>query len=150
MSFLTSRIALASRVSTRSALSVPARNFATSIRLRGEAPPILQGTGPKRGEIGSDEQQSTGLERFELMGKLHGVDVFDFGPLEADRIGTLEKPIVVPSMYPEQIIGCTGFPAESHETLWFTLKKDKKFTRCSRCGSVYTMDFRGVEGQDEH
>lgn len=41
------------------------------------------------------KEQATGIERFELMGKVEGVDVFDMQPLEADRLGTLEQPIEV-------------------------------------------------------
>jgi len=48
--------------------------------------------------MGTDESQSTGLERFELMGRLQGVDVFDMSPLDASRPGTMKNPIKVQSM----------------------------------------------------
>lgn len=41
------------------------------------------------------EQQATGIERFELLGDLHGVDVFDMAPLEMTRMGTLDDPISI-------------------------------------------------------
>ena len=31
--------------------------------------------------------QSTGLERFEILGKMQGIDVFDMKPLDASRKG---------------------------------------------------------------
>lgn len=34
----------------------------------------------------------------------------------------------------ERIIGCTGSPADSHDVLWFDVKKDKQ-SRCTECGS---------------
>lgn len=40
-------------------------------------------------------QQATGIERFELIGKAEGVDVFDMAPLDASRTGTLDNPIEV-------------------------------------------------------
>jgi hypothetical protein len=46
----------------------------------------------------NSEQQATGLERFELLGKLEGVDVFDMKPLEMDRIGTPQDPIPIYSL----------------------------------------------------
>lgn len=81
------------------------------------------------------EQQATGIERFELMGKVQGIDVFDMKPLEADRIGTLADPIEVFSYYPVRQVGCTGFPADSHDTLWIDVTAEKKHARCSECGS---------------
>lgn len=81
------------------------------------------------------EQQATGIERFELMGKVQGVDVFDMKPLEADRIGTLADPIEVLSYYPVRQVGCTGFPADSHDTLWIDVTAEKKHARCTECGS---------------
>lgn len=44
------------------------------------------------------EQQATGLERFELLGKLEGVDVFDMKPMEMTRIGTVQDPIPIYSL----------------------------------------------------
>lgn len=32
------------------------------------------------------------------------------------------------------MVGCTGHPADSHDVLWFMLKKDKQ-GRCMECGS---------------
>lgn len=44
------------------------------------------------------EDQATGLERFELLGKLEGVDVFDMNPVEMTRMGTVDEPIAIYSL----------------------------------------------------
>jgi hypothetical protein len=36
----------------------------------------------------TDLEQSTGLERLEILGKMQGVDIFDLSPLDASRKGT--------------------------------------------------------------
>jgi cytochrome c oxidase subunit 5b len=121
----------------------------TTPRFSGPAPPSLFGEGAKPGEIPSDEQQATGLERFQLLGEMQGVDAFDLEPLDSSRVGTLEDPIKVFSLDTSRIVGCTGSPAESHELHWFTVKKEKN-RRCPECGSVYALDFQGVEHHDAH
>lgn len=170
-------------------------SFSTSLARRSEGgPPVLQGEGAPPGTVPTDENQSTGLERYELLGKLQGVDVFDMKPLQADRLGTKKDPIVVQSLvsarcgggrwakecpssrqergagahahgvlengaicspcpvpplhepidslpclafpqFPARLIGCTGSPAGSHDTLWIHLKEDDEFGRCGECGS---------------
>lgn len=47
----------------------------------------LLGPGAKPGDIPTDLEQSTGLERLEILGKMEGVDVFDMRPLDASRKG---------------------------------------------------------------
>lgn len=39
------------------------------------------------GTIPTDLDQATGLERFEILGKMQGIDVFDMKPLDASRKG---------------------------------------------------------------
>ncbi len=36
--------------------------------------------------------------------------------------GTLEDPIIVKSAGDEQYAGCTGYPADSHVTIWLTVR----------------------------
>ncbi|KAG5352889.1 hypothetical protein E4T56_gene3753 [Termitomyces sp. T112] len=118
------------------------RAFHNSIRVsesHGPAPPQLYGPGGKAGEVPSDIEQATGLERLQLLGELEGVKVFDDAPLDASRIGTKADPILVPSYDIERIIGCTGSPADSHEVLWFNLTAERQ-GRCTECGSVYALD----------
>lgn len=43
--------------------------------------------GAEPGEVPTDVEQATGLERLELLGKMQGVDVFDMRPLDASRKG---------------------------------------------------------------
>ncbi len=43
--------------------------------------------GAEPGTVPTDLDQSTGLERFEIMGKMQGIDVFDMKPLDASRKG---------------------------------------------------------------
>ncbi|KAG8897844.1 Vacuolar morphogenesis protein 6 [Tulasnella sp. 403] len=61
------------------------------------APVINVGPGAKPGEVATDENQSTGLERFQIEGQLRGVDVFDMQGILMTRQGTLKDPIIVPS-----------------------------------------------------
>lgn len=148
MSFLRSTLTQSLRAPMRLAVAQRSavRAIATSpLRFAEHHQPLIQGEGAKDGTVASDEDQSTGIERFELMGRLQGVDVFDMTPLPADRLGTIEDPIVVPSMAAEQVIGCTGHPAESHVTMWMKLTKDIKHHRCPHCGSVYQLEHLGMD-----
>jgi len=74
-----------------------ARSIASSSRVHSEAPPTLYGEGAKAGQVPSDLQQATGLERLQLLGHLEGVDVFHGGALVMSKAGTLEDPTIVPS-----------------------------------------------------
>ncbi|PWO00855.1 putative COX4-cytochrome-c oxidase chain IV [Tilletiopsis washingtonensis] len=122
----------------------------TSAALRASGPPIIQGKGAATGSVPTDEEQATGLERFELEHKLAGQDAFDMTPLQADRMGTTKEPIKVLSYFPTRIIGCSGSPAGSHDTVWLHLNRDLQHHRCSECGSVYEMDFQGDEHAEHH
>jgi len=57
--------------------------------------PSIYGVGAKPGETPTDETQSTGLDRVQVLGLLEGVDVFDLEPLDSSRIGTLTNPVKV-------------------------------------------------------
>ncbi len=43
--------------------------------------------GAEPGTVPTDLEQSTGLERLEILGKMQGIDVFDMKPLDASRRG---------------------------------------------------------------
>ncbi|KAI9786009.1 MAG: Cytochrome c oxidase subunit 4 [Peltula sp. TS41687] len=107
--------------------------------------------GAKPGTVPTDLEQATGLERLEILGKMEGIDIFDMKPLDASRMGTLDNPIVVKSFGDEQYAGCTGYPADSHNTLWLVLSRDRPIGRCTECGNVLKMEYVGpaVE-QDPH
>lgn len=57
---------------------------------------------------------------------MEGVDVFDMTPLDASRLGTLQDPITVRSAGEEQFAGCTGFPVDSHTTLWLRVSTSSR------------------------
>jgi len=97
------------------------------------------------GTMPTDLNQSTGLERLELLGKMQGVDVFDMRPLDASRKGTMEDPIVVNSVGEEHYVGCTGYPVDSHVTNWMTISRDRPIERCDECGNVIKMNYVGPE-----
>ncbi|KAF9533819.1 cytochrome c oxidase subunit VB-domain-containing protein [Crepidotus variabilis] len=143
-------IAFAARTSSKPSTSA-ARAFSTSVRVLsgGPPPPQLFGEGAKAGTVPTDLEQATGLERLQLMGEMEGFAVFDDSPLEASHLGTKANPVLVPSYDIERIVGCTGVPADSHDVLWFNLKKDHP-TRCTECGSMYAIDFQGEEHHDAH
>ncbi|KDQ15840.1 hypothetical protein BOTBODRAFT_623873 [Botryobasidium botryosum FD-172 SS1] len=125
------------RCQPRPAAAIAARPFSSTLRARSDhhaAPPQLLGDGASAGTVPTDENQATGLERLQILGNLEGIDVFDMKPLEMTRLGTVDEPIKIHSWFPERVIGCTGFPADSHDTLWLNLTS-KRNARCPECGS---------------
>lgn len=66
------------------------------------------GPGAAPGEVPTDLQQATGLERQELLAKLKGKELFDMEPLNMTHLGTKENPIVVKSYDNIRFVGCTG------------------------------------------
>ncbi|OCK83395.1 cytochrome c oxidase polypeptide IV mitochondrial precursor [Lepidopterella palustris CBS 459.81] len=113
--------------------------------------------GAARGTVPTDLEQSTGLERLEILGKMQGIDIFDMKPLDSSRKGTLDHPIVVKSFGDEQYAGCTGYPADSHVVHWLTMSRDRPVERCPECGNVLKMEYVGPQddghghhGHDEH
>ena len=75
------------------------RAFSVSTaRKSGHASPQLLGEGGKAGEVPTDINQSTGLERLQTLGFLEGIEVFDNQPLDSSRIGTLDNPVLVYSL----------------------------------------------------
>ncbi|KAK5655281.1 hypothetical protein OQA88_5848 [Cercophora sp. LCS_1] len=108
----------------------------------------LLGPGAAPSTVPTDVEQATGLERLEILGKMEGVDIFDMRPLDASRKGTLENPILVRSAGDEQMAGCTGYPADSHNVIWLGMSRERPVERCPECGSVYKMNYVGAE--DDH
>ncbi|MCJ1313708.1 Cytochrome c oxidase subunit 4 [Agyrium rufum] len=106
--------------------------------------------GAERGTIPTDLEQATGLERLEILGKMQGVDIFDMKPLDASRRGTLDDPIMVRSFGDEQYLGCTGYPADSHDVKWLTISRLRPVERCIECGGVYKMEYVGPPDDDSH
>ncbi|RYO81255.1 hypothetical protein DL766_000271 [Monosporascus sp. MC13-8B] len=108
----------------------------------------LIGPGAAPGTVPTDLEQSTGLERLEILGKMEGVDIFDMRPLDSSRKGTVDNPIMVKSAGEEQYVGCTGSPADSHVVIWLGMSRERPMERCPECGSVYKMEYVGP--QDDH
>lgn len=76
-----------------------ARTLSSSVARRSDhQEPLLQGPGGKTGEVPTDLEQATGLERFELLMKLKGEEAFSMEPLEVTRLGTPTDPIEVFSL----------------------------------------------------
>lgn len=94
------------RALPRTSLRAPvaARAFSTTLRARsddhhGPPAPQLYGPGAKsEDKIPTDEEQATGLERYQLLGKMEGIDVFGLDALESGRLGTMKDPIKVPTI----------------------------------------------------
>ncbi|KAH8700352.1 putative cytochrome c subunit VB [Talaromyces proteolyticus] len=105
--------------------------------------------GTKPGQVPTDIEQATGLERLELIGKMQGIDLFDMKPLDASRKGTLENPIIVNGAGDEQYAGCTGYPADSHIVNWLTVSRERPIERCNECGNVVKLNYVGPES-DPH
>ena len=147
----------AARAAFKPARLAAVRAISSTAARRSDHPtPEIYGEGAKAGEIPTDVNQSTGLERLQILGALEGVEIFDLKPLDSSRLGTVADPVKVFSAVsiwhippgatasqvasssrmqePERVIGCTGVPAESHELLWMTLT-NKKNRRCPECGS---------------
>ena len=82
--------------SIRPASSNVARALSTTTARRSGAPaPQIFGEGAKPGEVPTDLNQSTGLERLQLLGEVEGVEVFDYKALDSSRIGTKADPVKV-------------------------------------------------------
>ena len=87
---------LAARAALRPTRTAAVRAISSTAARRSDAPtPQIYGQGAKAGEIPTDENQSTGLERLQVLGAIEGVEVFDSKPLDSSRIGTLADPIKV-------------------------------------------------------
>jgi cytochrome c oxidase subunit 5b len=70
-------------------MASPTRSIADEImstEIKTEEDLIPPGAQP--GTVPTDAEQSTGLERLEILGKMQGIDVFDMRPLDASRLGT--------------------------------------------------------------
>ncbi|KAI9021937.1 subunit IV of cytochrome c oxidase [Hyaloraphidium curvatum] len=93
------------------------------------------------GKIPTNYEIAVGMERFEMLQKLDGKVTFDhLVPIVAERKPTRKDPLVVRGVDHEAYIGCSGFPAESHEPVWLTLKDNGYVYRCPACGSAYKYE----------
>ena len=100
------------------------------------------------GRIASDLEQSTGLEREEYLLRREGKPAF-FMEVEHDFYGTRQKPAYIPSAYDTRIVGCSGFPIESHDYVFFELKKEEP-RRCPECGQYFVLQLQEGASQAHH
>ncbi|CAG8485686.1 2020_t:CDS:2 [Paraglomus brasilianum] len=126
------------------------RSFSVFGARRGDVSPSLIGPGAKPNSIPTDLEQATGLERAEILAKIEGQEFFDMKPLLLTHLGTKSNPILVKSVDPERYVGCTGYPADTHEMIWLKLEKEHEFDRCPECGGVYKLVFVGSDGDGGH
>lgn len=109
----------------------------------------LIGPGAQPGTIPSDMDQATGLERFELLGKMEGVDVFDMENPVFEGKGTMADPYVVPTYIGYRYVGCRGKDDQDHKPYWMKVEEDKP-GRCWRCGLVFAAKYVGEPGHHHH
>ena len=126
--------------------------FSTSTGGNGNKETIIQGPGAKTGTIGSDYDQSVGVERLELLSKLAGRSVFSSKELlchpRGEGIkGTVADPVLVETLassgdaveVKERIVGCSGVPKGSHEIGFFWVRSESEPARCPECGQAFKL-----------
>ncbi|KAM9907349.1 hypothetical protein OXX69_006467 [Metschnikowia pulcherrima] len=109
----------------------------------------LIGPGAKPGTIPTDVDQATGLERFELLGKMEGVDVFDMENPIFEGKGTMKDPFMVPTYIGYRYVGCRGHGSQEHKPYWMKVEEGNP-GRCWQCGSVFAAKYVGEPGHNHH
>lgn len=109
----------------------------------------LIGPGAKAGTIPTDMDQATGLERFEILGKREGVDVWDIENPITEGKGTMKDPYLVPTYMGYRFVGCKGKEGEDHKPYWMRVEEGKP-GRCWQCGNVFAAKFLGEPGHNHH
>ena len=98
-------------------------------------------------------EHATGLEKAELLSLLKGEKLFG-EPILTGAFGTLEKPVLVPSIFSSRLVGCVGGEGEhEHALLWHEVKEGKPLI-CAECGQVFKLVKQklpdGAEASDHH
>ncbi|KAJ1987921.1 Cytochrome c oxidase subunit 4 [Dimargaris cristalligena] len=106
-------------------------------------PVVIQGPGAKPGSVPTDLDQSAGLERAERLAQLEGREFFQMKPIPMTHMGTRKNPIIIDSVDENRIVGCSGYPAESHDMLWINVERSHEVDRCNKCGCVFKMNYLG-------
>ncbi|OBA23144.1 COX5B-domain-containing protein [Metschnikowia bicuspidata var. bicuspidata NRRL YB-4993] len=109
----------------------------------------LIGAGATPGTIPTDIDQATGLERFEILGKMEGVDVFDMENPIFEGKGTMKDPYMVPTYIGYRYVGCRGHDTQDHKPYWMKVEEGNP-GRCWQCGSVYAAKYVGEPGHHHH
>lgn len=103
----------------------------------------LIGKGAQPGTIPTDLDQATGLQRFEELGKMEGVDVFDIENPITEGTGSMKDPFVVPTYIGYRYVGCKGKKGEEeHKPYWMKVEVDHP-GRCWQCGNVFAAKYLG-------
>ncbi|XP_054145184.1 cytochrome c oxidase subunit 5B, mitochondrial [Melozone crissalis] len=88
------------------------------------------------GNLASDEEQATGLERKVMEATNKGLDPYSmFRPKR--YTGTKQDPNLVPSVSSKRIVGCVCEEDNSY-VVWFWLHKGEP-QRCPSCGAHYKL-----------
>jgi len=103
----------------------------------------LFGPGSYPGEVATDFEQATGRERYELMYRMAGLDPWHTAPLQLPYYGTMKNPIFIWASNPFRIVGCTGYPKDSHDRHYMRVRMGPIATRCTECGNAYALDYCG-------
>lgn len=128
--------------------STPTKTAATLAEVTGPDGSLI-GPGAQPGTIPSDLDQATGLERFELLGKMEGVDVFDMEKPIFEGQGTMKDPYLVPTYVGYRYVGCRGKGSEDHHPYWMKVEEGNP-GRCWQCGTVYAAKYLGEPGHHHH
>ncbi|KAJ3296896.1 Cytochrome c oxidase subunit 4 [Borealophlyctis nickersoniae] len=90
------------------------------------------------GQVPTNWEIAAGKERYEYLMRLKGEEPWpDMLPLYIDAKGTTKNPIIITGSDPEKYVGCTGWPVDSHELVWLTIREHRGFDRCPHCGNVF-------------
>lgn len=109
----------------------------------------LIGPGATPGTIPTDMDQATGLERYEILGKREGIDVFDMEKPIKEGAGTMADPFMVPTYIGYRYVGCRGKGGEDHKVYWMKVEEGEN-ARCWHCGTVYAAKYLGEPGHHHH
>lgn len=109
----------------------------------------LIGPGAQPGTIPSNLDQATGLERFEMLGKMEGVDVFDMENPIFEGSGTMQDPYLVPTYVGYRYVGCMGKKGEEHRPYWLKVTCDEP-ARCWHSGVVFLGKYVGAPEHSHH
>ncbi|TPX71860.1 hypothetical protein SpCBS45565_g00866 [Spizellomyces sp. 'palustris'] len=102
-----------------------------------ESEPVIPGF-REEGQIPTNWELIAGDERYEYLQRLAGKEPWeDLKPVVMSTRGTVANPTIIKGSDPERYIACTGYPADSHEAIWLTIRDHGRNDRCPHCGNVF-------------
>lgn len=75
----------------------------------------------------------------EYLAALRGENIYLDEELVITKRGTLKEPVLVPSLFEERVVGCTGFPKGEHDAMWMMVG-NKRIHRCVECGQAFKLN----------